>query len=291
MTASAMRATAGWAFSASAHFLREVPEGGVGIPPAPVVGFANFFGVYIRHLNHPNPLVCRSTRHGLLTALWRFHPSQPCLTPELGLRCTAHPTDHDLFVALCHRCDIAIHLPPDSHLPHHAPHVMALSSPGLEVEDTHAWMLAGHRSTEDARRKGWPRALPRPTPLVGTAPPVRRCQAVNATVPTFSWLPENYGILHDASWCPKTRRCGGAVAVFCLVTLRYQVYPVPIPLRLDNAYMAELYTAWVALTARGPSADPAIGSDLVRGPLRTAKDTSQPRKGAASRRTRYKEIS
>ena len=259
MTASAMRATAGWALSASAHFLREVPEGGVGIPPAPVVGFANFFGIYIRHLNHPNPLVCRSTRHGLLTALWRFHPSQPCLTPELGLRCTAHPTDHDLLVALCHQHEIAIHLPPDCHLPHHAPHVLALSSPGLEVQDTHAWMLAGHRSTEDARRKGWPRASPRPTPPVGTTPPVRRCQAVTATVPTFSWLPENYGILHDASWCPKTRRCGGAVAVFCPVTLRYQVYPVPIPLRLDNAYTAELYTAWVALTARGPSADPAIG--------------------------------
>ena len=82
---------------------------------------------------------------------------------------------------------------------------------------------------------------------------------MTATVLTFSWLPENYGILHDASWCPKTRRCGGAVAVFCPVTLRYQVYPVPIPLRLDNAYTAELYTAWVALTAKGPSADPAIG--------------------------------
>ena len=50
-----------------------------------------------------------------------------------------------------------------------------------------------------------------------------------------------------------------AVAVFCPVTLRYQVYPVPIPLRLDNAYTAELYTAWVALTARGPSTDPAFG--------------------------------
>ena len=81
---------------------------------------------------------------------------------------------------------------------------------------------------------------------------------MTATVPTFSWLPENYGILHDASWCRKTRRCGGAVAVFCPVTLRYQMYPVPIPLRLDNAYTAELYTAWVALTARGPSADPAF---------------------------------
>ena len=126
MAASALRATAGWALPASAHFLREIPEGGVGVPPAPVVGFANFLSVYIRHLNHPNPLVRRSTRHGLLTALWRFHPSQPYLTSELGLRCAAHPTDHDLFVALCHQCDISIHLPPTEHLPDHAPHVMAL---------------------------------------------------------------------------------------------------------------------------------------------------------------------
>ena len=259
MAASAIRATVGWALSASAHFLREIPEGGIGIPLAPVVGFANFLGVYIRHLNHPNPLVRRSTRLGLLTALWRFHPSQPCLTSELGLRCAAHPTDHDLFVALCHQCDISIHLPPADHLPDHAPHVMALSTPGLEVQDTHAWMLAGHRSAEDARQKGWPRVSPRPTPPVGTLPPVGRCHAVSAAVPTFSWLPENYGILHDASWCPKTRHCGGAVAVFCPITLRYQVYPVPIPLTLDNAYTAELYTAWVALTARGPSTDPAFG--------------------------------
>ena len=90
-------------------------------------------------------------------------------------------------------------------------------------------------------------------------PPVGRCHAVTAAIPTFSWLPENYGILHDASWCPRTRRRGGAVAVLCPVTLRYQVYPVPIPLRLDNAYTAELYTAWVALTAHGPSADPTFG--------------------------------
>ena len=98
-----------------------------------------------------------------------------------------------------------------------------------------------------------------PPPPLGTLPPVRRSHAVTATVSTFSWLPENYGILHDASWCPRTRRCGAAVAVFCPVTLRYQVYPVPTPLWLDNAYTAELYTAWVALTARGPSADRAFG--------------------------------
>ena len=187
MAASAMRATARWALTASAHFLRQIPEGGIGIPPAPVIRLANFLSVYIRHLNHHlNPLVRRSTRHGLLTALRQFHPSQPCLTPELGLRCAAHPTDHDLFVALCHQCNISINLPPAGHLPDHAPHVMALLSPGLEVQDTHAWMVAGHRSAEDAQRKGWPRISPHPTPPVGTVPPVGRCHAVASTVTTLS---------------------------------------------------------------------------------------------------------
>ena len=64
MAASALRATAGWALLASAHFLREIPEGGVGIPQALAVWFANFLSVDIRHLNHPTPLVRRSTRHG-----------------------------------------------------------------------------------------------------------------------------------------------------------------------------------------------------------------------------------
>ena len=93
MAALAMRATAGWTLAASALFLRDVTEGGIGIPPAPVTGYANFLSVYIRHLSHLSPLVRHSTRHGLLTALWRFHPRQPCLTADLGLRCAAHPTD------------------------------------------------------------------------------------------------------------------------------------------------------------------------------------------------------
>ena len=288
MAASALRASAGRALSAFAHFLREIPEGGIGIPPAAVIGFANFLSVYVRHLNHPNPLVRRSTRHGLLTALSRFHPSQPYLTSAFGLRCATHPTDHDLFVALCRPYDISIHVPPADHVPDYAPHVMALSSPGLEVQYTHVWILAGHRSAEDTRQGGWPWVSPRPTPPVGTLPLVGRSHAVTVTVPTFSWLPENYGILHDASWGPKTRRCGGAVAVSCPVTLRHQVYPVPIPLRLDNAYTAELYTAWVGLTARGPSADPASVCGLARGTLRIAKGTSRPREDAGNRRTHSK---
>ena len=55
MVASSLRATAGWAVSASVHFFREILEGGAGIPLAPAVGFANFLRVHIRHLIHPKP--------------------------------------------------------------------------------------------------------------------------------------------------------------------------------------------------------------------------------------------
>ena len=37
--------------------------------------------------------------------------------------------------------------------------------------------------------------------------------------------------------------------MFCPNTLRFQIYPVSIPMRVENAYTAELYTAWVALSA------------------------------------------
>ena len=134
---------------------------------------------------------------------------------------------------------------------------MALSSPGLEVHDTHAWMIAGHGRARGRVATGV-FSSHSPSRHAPPPPPPPLADAVSAAIPTFSWLPDNYGILHDASWCPKTRRCGGAVAVFCPDTLRFRIYPVAIPLRVDNAYTAELYTACVALSARGPSADPTF---------------------------------
>ena len=66
---------------------------------------------------------------------------------------------------------------------------------------------------------------------------------MSAAIATFSWHPRKYGILHD---------CNGA----------HKPDDVAEPWRyfagLDNAYTAELYTAWVALTTRGPLADPSL---------------------------------
>ena len=141
----------------------------------------------------------------------------------------------------------------------HSPHVMAPSSSELEVDDTHGWMIAGHGATGDGHRAGWPRVSPPPpTDRHNPPPPIACCHAISAAIPKFSRIPENYRILHDASWCPKSRRCGGAVAEFCPSTLPFEIYLVSIPMRVDNAYMAEVYTAWVALSARGPSTYPTF---------------------------------
>ena len=60
-------------------------------------------------------------------------------------------------------------------------------------------------------------------------------------------------MLQNASWCPTTHRCGGAVVVVYPKTLCYQIYKNPIPLWLGNSYAAKLYMAWVVFTFGGPA--------------------------------------
>ena len=79
-----------------------------------------------------------------------------------------------------------------------------------------------------------------------------------SSFPIFPWLPTDYGMGHDALPCPRTHRCGGAIAIFCPRTLRYHAHGVHTLLRLDNSYTAELYTAWMALSAHGTAAEPTF---------------------------------
>ena len=119
-------------------------------------------------------------------------------------------------------------------------------------------MMAGHRYTcGRAQGRVAERVFP-PQPPDRHNAPIAHCHVICATIPRFFWIAENYSILYDASWCPKSRRCIGAVAVFCPNTLRFQIYSVNIPMRVDNACKAELYTAWVGLSTRGPSNGPTF---------------------------------
>ena len=96
---------------------------------------------------------------------------------------------------------------------------------------------------------------PCPTPPTGMPPPwlagATRCPRPSPRSPGSQKTMASSMMRHGAH-----EPDDGAVAVFCPVTLQFQIYPISIPLQLDNAYTAELCMAWVALTARGPSADP-----------------------------------
>ena len=95
--------------------------------------------------------------------------------------------------------------------------MMSLSSSEPEVEGTHAWMITGHRDTGDTQRSGWPRVVFRPTPPDEHNPsdcPLSRNSRHHAHV-----FLDPGELRHDASWCPKSRRCGAAVAVFYSNTL------------------------------------------------------------------------
>ena len=98
---------------------------------------------------------------------------------------------------------------------------------------------------------------PAPDPQ-GTLPLVSKCCAAPVVVVVFTWLPAEYNMLHDALWWPKTQRCGGTVAIFRPRGQRYHVQCGHIPLPLDNPYTMELYTAKVALSARGGAANPTF---------------------------------
>ena len=98
---------------------------------------------------------------------------------------------------------------------------MALSCSELDIEESKEWIVAGHCDTGNAHRARWPRVSSRPTTPDQHNPPIAHGHAVPATIPTLSWIPNNYGIPHDDSWCPRCRRCDGSVAVFYPRTLQF----------------------------------------------------------------------
>ena len=78
----------------------------------------SFMSTYQHQLNHPNPHVKASTRHGLLQALTRFHRDMPCLQQGILHVCLAHSDNHSLLVIWCHRLSIDVHvLPHRLHMP------------------------------------------------------------------------------------------------------------------------------------------------------------------------------
>ena len=228
-------------------FLQPVTSGWTSLCSALPTMVLSFMSTYQHQLNHPNPHVKASTRHGLLQALTRFHRDMPCLQKGVLRVCPAHIDDHSLFVIWCHRLSI------DVHIPHHELHMPLLQCPlyqatfPWQVEHAHLWMAVPYRSQDEAIRLGWP------IPFCPTSFPVPFSGAISALTPhfpDFSMTPPDVVFLQDASWFPTRRHSGGASAVLDVSTGHYTVHHIPVPIFCDNSYMAELYVAWVVLRSR-----------------------------------------
>ena len=145
----------------------------------------SFMSTYQHHLNHPNPHVTASNRHGLLQTLTRFHRDMPRLQQGILHVCPAHSDDHSLFIIWCH------HLPVDVHVPPHRLHMPLFQCPLYQATlqwqvDTHLLMAMPCHPHDQAIRSGWPvRFCP-------TTFPVPFSSAISALTPhirTFPWHP------------------------------------------------------------------------------------------------------
>ena len=72
--------------------------------------YCSFMETYTRQLNHTNPLVQVSARHGLFQAKQRFHPSMPYLATVVPQECLSHVDDHSPFLILCHQMCLKVHV-------------------------------------------------------------------------------------------------------------------------------------------------------------------------------------
>ena len=122
----------------------------VGLESSPYIMYCSFMGTCTGQLNHSNPLVRVSTRHGLLQPKQRFHPSKPCLATTVPQKCLSHADDHSCFLVLCHRVCLEVHVPEE---PLHVPtvfHPMHLCVHEWQTDDVHSWMDASYPSLSDA---------------------------------------------------------------------------------------------------------------------------------------------
>ena len=118
--------------------------------------YCSFMETYTRQLNHSNPLVGASTRHGSLQAKHKLHPSMLCLATKVAQGCLSYIHDHNRFLVLCHLVCLEVYVPEKP------PHVPTIFNPihlcvhEWHIDDVHSWMDAGYASLSNAVRSRWP---------------------------------------------------------------------------------------------------------------------------------------
>ena len=221
----------------SEAFLQPLRTAWVGQESSPYIMYCSFMETYTRQLNHSNPLVRASTRHGLLQAKQKFHPSMQCLATITPQECLSHADDHSRFLVVCHRVCLEVHVPEE---PLHVPTIlnpMHLCVHEWQTDDVHSWMDAGYASLGDAVHSGWPDRFQPPPPA---RPPFS--QVTSAMCPVLLNIPpptEPVAYIHDASLYQGHRHSGSALAVLNVLTSVHKLYPGnPPPCRTGDLCVA-----------------------------------------------------
>ena len=193
--------------------------------------FSQFLQTYHKQLRHANVMVMHSTQHGLYEAVQRFHPDMPCVRRSLSMYCRVHNTYHDRFVHYMHLLGFCISLPP-----------VRRNTPGKLLPSTNGWTRATSACVMPIQPVGYWR---RGNGAWKASPHGTECRCLyNRTS-----VPHNCAFVTDGSWFPS--HCGGgALAVVCLDTLTWVIYPVSVPFNLDDSYAVEVYTSWLLCRVR-----------------------------------------
>ena len=112
----------------------------------------------------------------------------------------------------------------------------------------HAWMSEGYETLHKAKQMGWPVPMWQ-SELPPTYVPTALTYPLMAQLPVIHCIPPEPLFMTGGSWHPDGR-CGGCIAIVCTHTYQYTLYPVAIPISLDQSYAVELYVAWILSRVR-----------------------------------------
>ena len=112
----------------------------------------------------------------------------------------------------------------------------------------HAWMSEGYETLHKAKQMGWPVPMWQ-SELPPTYVPTALTYPLMAQLPVIHCIPPEPLFMTGGSWHPHGR-CGGCIAIVCTHTYQYTLYPVAIPISLDQSYAVELYVAWILSRVR-----------------------------------------
>ena len=161
-----------------------------------------------------------------------------CVCEVFPKTCDAHDIDHDKVVASLYHLGITLLFPGGGKGSHNGSLCVRLASTSNPFMDGHCTLSQAVHALWPVRQ--WMHDLPPPT--ISTLP------QVTATWRQFRDIPAQPIFVTDGAWY-SDHSCGGAIAIGAEDSNQVLVYPVHVPIALDNPYIVGQYNGWVLLEA------------------------------------------